>query len=922
MVYIGNTAGNRFVTSTPASVYSGDGSTTVFTLEHSVGSDEDILVSVDGVVQEPSVAYAVSNGTTLTFTGAPSNNAGNNIFVYYLHRTVASVNHSEFTPLKATTGTFSGNVSVGGNLDVTGSLDMSDANLTNVGSIQLDSISGDADTDTNITFSGSDVITFTTGGSTAFTANANQSVTFSGSVTGITDLTMSGNLTVDTNTLYVDAANNRVGVGTASPSSKLQILGGTSGLDQLSLSSNLTNNTIKYAGVIMTNYANTTTALLGGKAENGTTSIFYGSSGTDHRGPQNHIFYTNSSSTATSGNTERMRIDSSGNVGIGTASPNRVLTVQSSVGTVAHFDSTGTIGGGISLGDANTTSNYVRVRGVGDDLQFTSGNAERMRIDSSGNLLVGQTTNGITSTGIGFVPNGVSHLYTVGERALELGRGSNDGEILRFNRSGTTVGSIGVLNSNNLTISSHTADHAGIQFGTHSITPMEANADADGTIDIGSINSKWKDLYLSNSVRLDGATRDFSIQQDNYGLRVYDNDASSERFRIDAAGNVGIGISSPERPFHVFSSGIVQAFIETSGSSARLAFESSGSNTNAGNLIAVDANDMWIRTNNTERMRIRSTGKIGLGTSNADAELHIEPVSGGANASILLSNDGRTQYFRIQNNETDDALTFNANDTSERMRINSSGDLLVGKTSVGIGNLGIEIRNNNLFAATRANEPSIYGNRTGSDGAVIEIRQDNAATGDIGTRGGDIYMATADTGIRAYDAQDAILPVGVDGASRDAAVNLGIGSIRFNNLYLSGGVYLGGTGSANLLDDYEEGTWTPSLNGYSGTPTFSNAVYVKSGNLVLVAVRVELDGTSDASRFEVAGLPFTVTNTTNSVFGGGVSYTNSSFSRNIYILVNSNGTKFGLYEEGASNLTYTEVGVNKEIRFFVIYRSQ
>ena len=61
--------------------------------------------------------------------------------------------------------TTTGNVSVGGNLDVTGTLDLSDSNFTNVGSLQLDSIAGDGDTNTSITFSGSDVITIATGGS-------------------------------------------------------------------------------------------------------------------------------------------------------------------------------------------------------------------------------------------------------------------------------------------------------------------------------------------------------------------------------------------------------------------------------------------------------------------------------------------------------------------------------------------------------------------------------------------------------------------------------------------------------------------------------------------------------------------------------------------------------------------------------------
>ena len=112
MPYLGNTAGNRFVASKAATQFSGDGSTTAFTLDHAVGSDEDILVSVDGVIQEPSVAYAVSNGTTLTFTGAPSNNSGNNIFVYYLFRTVGTVDHPSTSALSATSGTFSTDLTV------------------------------------------------------------------------------------------------------------------------------------------------------------------------------------------------------------------------------------------------------------------------------------------------------------------------------------------------------------------------------------------------------------------------------------------------------------------------------------------------------------------------------------------------------------------------------------------------------------------------------------------------------------------------------------------------------------------------------------------------------------------------------------------------------------------------------------------
>ena len=135
MPYIGTPAVDRFTSTKAASVFSGDGSTTAFTLDHAVGSDEDILVSVDGVIQEPSVAYAVSNGTTLTFTGAPSNNSGNNIFVYYLFRTVGTVGHPSNNALSATSGTFSAGVSgttgtFTGDVNVTGNVISNDGSNT------------------------------------------------------------------------------------------------------------------------------------------------------------------------------------------------------------------------------------------------------------------------------------------------------------------------------------------------------------------------------------------------------------------------------------------------------------------------------------------------------------------------------------------------------------------------------------------------------------------------------------------------------------------------------------------------------------------------------------------------------------------------------------------------------------------------
>ena len=76
-----------------------------------------------------------------------------------------TIGHTTSETTVADNLTVTGDFSVGGNFDVTGTLDFSDSDITNAGDIQLDSITGDGDTNTSITFSGSDVITIATGGS-------------------------------------------------------------------------------------------------------------------------------------------------------------------------------------------------------------------------------------------------------------------------------------------------------------------------------------------------------------------------------------------------------------------------------------------------------------------------------------------------------------------------------------------------------------------------------------------------------------------------------------------------------------------------------------------------------------------------------------------------------------------------------------
>jgi len=232
-------------------------------------------------------------------------------------------------------------------------------------------------------------------------------------------------------------------------------------------------------------------------------------------------------------------------------------------------------------------------------------------------------------------------------------------------------------------------------------------------------------------------------------------------------GNVGIGTSSPSQKVQVSGAGSQYvSVVSTNSGNTGVLFGDSGQVDQGYVLYANSDDSLRIGTSNTERMRIRSTGKIGLGTSNADAELHIEPVSGGANASILLSNDGRTQYFRIQNNETDDALVFNANDTSERMRIDSSGNLIVGGTSSSINNVGAKMTVSGGFQATKSSSAPLGLNRISTDGDIAEFRHIGTVVGSISvTSTATSYNTTSDKRLK-----DNIQTI-TDGTEKVMAIN-------------------------------------------------------------------------------------------------------------------------------------------------------
>ncbi len=451
---------------------------------------------------------------------------------------------------------------------------------------------------------------------------------------------------------------------------------------------------------------------------------------------------------------ERMRIDASGNLGIGTSSPAYKLQVTTSAAEVMRLQ--GTSGGGsnntqlrfygsASAADLWAIGTEVSTGTTGRAFDFYDlvANANRMRIDASGNLGIGTS-----SPAYKLDVNGNAHIGTGDSRLIigDVASANTESVIWLRTGSGKYAYSIAAqsLADESLTIARSTTQ-GGTTFTTASLT-----LNSSGNLGLGVTPSAWNGIYKAAEIGTAAIFGSSSYNSAAFTTNVFYNSSNSPRYiasdfsnmywqddgshvwynapsgtagnaitftqamTLDASGNLALGttasLSSAANRVDLTINGSSTSMLTFGVNGTRRAYLiSNGTDLTLSNTVS---GATIFSTNDTERMRITSGGNVGIGVSSPNTQLQINGTPSNDWGNLTLF-DTRSQaadrggmisfggyksttstealFAQIKGNKENGTsgneagyLAFFTNNNTtyaERMRITSSGEILVNTTT-------------------------------------------------------------------------------------------------------------------------------------------------------------------------------------------------------------------------------------------------
>ena len=528
--------------------------------------------------------------------------------------------------------------------------------------------------------------------------------------------------------------------------------------------------------------------------------------------------------------TEQMRVHDDGNVGIGTAAPTQKLVLSGDTGTNVLIQQND--GGGIFLGSSGGTrfglgtgANIIQATSTDFGIGTQGGNSFTIGTDNNNRLH-------IKSTGeVGIGTDDPDQKLTVEGSSAAIKVSESGGAELRL-AAGGSLGYVGTYNSNDLAILAaggekiRVATSGNVGIGTTGPNALlNVQGDSDPTILINAETGNSANSGKLAFAETDGGAQQAWMKYDGSAnrLEIGTSDVSQALVVDRVDGDVGIGASSPDSKLHVCSARTTErAIVESTNSNAYVGFRAK--NGSGHWEMQVDGSNQELRwlDDDSERMRIDSSGNVGIGATNPSDKLEV--YGNGADVAIRIHEDAGTHEARLHLRRggsdweiiNNDDLAFET-EGSEIARFKTNGNVGIGVTNP----------SHTLHLSSAASVPIAY-ERGGTDAKKWGFHIDSYNT---------YWQNITDSCLALTISNAGNVGIGTTSPSEKLTVN---GSISANGAILSGGVNIaemfgssgGGVdaGTAGKLTKYN-----------SGGDNIEDSIVTESSSLITVAGAIDVD---------------------------------------------------------------------------------